>query len=56
MTYKTTRRNRLAHAIANWVLNHLATVEYRAFLTVVYARGKQSLDEELGLDTPSGTP
>lgn len=49
MTYRTTFRDRIAWRVSNWLLNHVATKEYRAFVTVLIAKGRKQLDKELGI-------
>lgn len=48
--YKVTMRDRLAGSIANWAMNHLATSEYRAFVSVAFGLGKEELDLRLFLE------
>jgi hypothetical protein len=41
-----TRRNRFAHRAANWILNHVASREYRAFIGVAVRRGLDEMIED----------
>lgn len=45
----TKRRDVFVWAVCNWLLKHLTTKEYQAFIFVVMTKGKKALDEELGI-------
>lgn len=50
----TTTRDKIVHAVANWVINTFATEEYRERLEFTYVLGLAELDARHG-DT-SGHP
>ena len=43
-------RDRIVHSICNWLLNHVATKEYRALIFVVCFLGKEALDKMAQMD------
>lgn len=43
----TKRRDTFVWSVSNWLLNHIATKEYRAFVTVLITKGREQLDKEL---------
>jgi hypothetical protein len=46
-------RNTLAHWLCNFILNHLATREYRDAVDYCVSRGIESLEEELAVQRKS---
>lgn len=52
MSYKATKRDRLARWAANWILTHVATFEYQTYVYVLVKRGEVSLRAELDV-TPN---
>jgi hypothetical protein len=41
--YRVKQRDRLAVWLANWLLNHVASEHYRAFVHVIVKRGLEQL-------------
>ena len=44
MTYRTTKRDNIVYAVANFVINVFASKHYKAFIYAIIKQGKKSFD------------